>query len=151
MRIVLFFLAVSATAQQKPNFSGNWTLNLDASDYSDARTAKPDKITIALRQNGDHFKYKWERQANGRKGSFDADVTVGGTPFESDAAGIVSMEWNGEALIVKTLFNPGQERQSDQEERWTLSNEGKRLTDDLVIHPPQNGAPVHVVRVFDKQ
>jgi hypothetical protein len=78
-------------------------------------------------------------------------VKAGGPPYESDAAGVVSLEWKGEALIVSTLYNPGQDRQSDQVETWTLSKDGKRLTDDSTIHPPQNGAAVHVVRVFHKQ
>ena len=64
------------------------------------------------------------------------------------------MEWKGEALIVSTLFNPGQDRQSDQVETWTLAADGKRFTDDLVVHPPQNAKnrePVHIVRVLEKQ
>ena len=79
------------------------------------------------------------------------DVKVGGAPYESDEAGVISMEWKGSKLAVNTLYNPGQDRQSSNEEVWTLSPDGKRLTDDLTIHPPRNGAPVHVVRVFDKQ
>ncbi len=151
MRTLLLCTALLAIAQTKPDFSGNWVLNLQASDYSAPNTAKPDKITIAIQQKGNHFKYRWDRYANGRKGGYDVDVTAGGSPFESDAAGVISLEWKGSALAVSTLYNPGQDRQSYNEELWTLSADGKRLTDDLTIHPPQNAAPVHVVRVFDKQ
>ena len=50
MRLFLFTIALCAAAQQKPNFSGNWLLNLDASDYSPPDAVKPDKITIAIQQ-----------------------------------------------------------------------------------------------------
>jgi hypothetical protein len=140
-----------ASAQSKPNFSGTWRLNLDASDYSSPTANRPDKMTLTVQQKGDRFKYKLEREKDGKKGGFDVDVAVGGAPYESDAAGIVSMEWKGDALMVSTLYNPGQDRQSDQVETWTLSADGKRLTDDVVVHPPQGRPAGHVVRVFDKQ
>jgi hypothetical protein len=151
MRFILFLCAVVLSGQPKPNFSGTWVLNLEASDYSAPNTAKPDKLTWTIQQKGDHFKYKVERIGQGNKAGFEAELTVGGSPYESDAAGIIEMEWKGVTLVVKTLYNPGQDRQSDNFETWKLSADGKRLTDDLTIHPPRNGSPVRVVRVFDKQ
>ncbi|HLG98979.1 MAG TPA: hypothetical protein VKX49_21895 [Bryobacteraceae bacterium] len=151
MRKILFTVALCAAAQPRPNFSGNWLLNLSASDYSAPNTAKPDKITVSIQQQRDHFKYRWERYAGGKKGAFEVDVTVGGPAYESDEAGVVSMEWKGDKLIVTTLYNPGQDRQSENIETWALSADGRRLTDDVTVHPPQNRPPVHVVRVFDKQ
>jgi hypothetical protein len=150
MRPFIFCIALFASAQTKPNFSGTWRLNLDASDYSAPGVSRPDKITLTVQQKEDRFKYKFEREKDGKKGAFDVDVTVGGNAYESDAAGIVSMEWKGAALIVSTLYNPGQDRQSDQVETWTLSQDGKRLTDEVESHPPQQRPAVHVVRVFDK-
>ena len=73
------------------------------------------------------------------------------TIYESDAAGIVMAEWKGDGLIVSILYNPGSDRQSDQVETWTLSTDGKKLIDDVIVHPPRNAAEVHIKRVFDKQ
>jgi|SRR5579872_1209950 len=151
MRYFLFCTALVAAGQSKPNFSGNWILNLQASDLSAPNINKPDKITIAIQQKGDHFKYRWDRYGNGKKAGYDVEVSVGGGPHVSDEAGIISMEWKGSTLMVNTLYNPGQDRESNTAETWTLSEDGKRLTDDVVVHPPQNRAPVHLVRVFDKQ
>ena len=151
MRRLLLCLSLFAAAQSKPDFTGTWRLNLAASDYSDPSAAPPDQITVVIKQKGDHFEYQWEHRARGKTNRFEVDATAGGAPYESDAAGVVSLEWKGESLIVSTLYNPGQDRQSDQAEVWTLSPDHKRLTEDLTVHPLKHGAPVHVVRVFDKQ
>jgi hypothetical protein len=151
MQRLLLCFALVASAQSKPNFSGTWRLNLNASDYRAPSAARPDKMTLTIQQKGDHFKYRLDREQNGKKGGYDVDVSVGRAPYESDEAGVVSIEWKGEALIVNILYNPGQERQSDLVETWTLSADGQRLTDDLVVHPPKQQPAVHIVRVFDKQ
>lgn len=151
MRFLLLCAALAAAAESKPDFSGNWLLNPDASDYTDPRAVRPEKMTLSIQQKNDRFKYRVENQARGRKYTYDVDASAGGAPFESDAAGVVSIEWSGATLVVSTLFNPGQERQSDQVDRWTLSPDGKRLTSDLVVHPPQNRPAVHIVRVFEKK
>jgi hypothetical protein len=151
MRLLLFCIASLAAAQSKPNFDGTWILNLGASDYNSAGPNRPDKIKMTIHQKGDHFLYRFDREKDGKKSGYDVDVTVGSSPYESDAAGIISMEWKGDVLVVSTLYNPGQDRQSDQVSTWTLSADGKRLTDDLTAHPPKQQPAIHIVRVFDKQ
>ena len=56
----------------------------------------------------------------------------------------------GETLVVSTVYKPGTERQSSMTESWTLSADGKRLTDEFVAVRP-DGKETHVRRVFDKQ
>jgi hypothetical protein len=48
------------------------------------------------------------------------------------------------------MFNPGTPRQAEQEERWSLSVDGRQLTDSFWIRLP-DGVEVRVRRVFDKQ
>lgn len=153
LRLALLLLLASASAwpQSKPDFSGVWTLNKAESDYSDPRAAVPDRLVRTVKQKGENLKYKVQRERGGQKGEFEVDLDIGGSPYESDAAGVVSAEWNGTTLVLKTLYNPGSDRQSDQEENWSLSADGKKLTDQLTVHPPRGGKEVHVKRVFDKQ
>ena len=146
-----FILATIATAQQRPNFSGTWKINVAESDYSDKRASAPDRLVFTIQQKGDKLKYQVTREKDGKKGYFEVDVTIGGSAYESDAAGIVSASWKGDKLEIPTLFNPGQDRQSDQTQVWSLSPDGKKLTDDLTVRRPKNGGEVHVRRVFDKQ
>jgi len=78
------------------------------------------------------------------------DLRIGGREYESDAAGVVTAAWKGDKLEVRTLYNPGQDRQSDQVETWSLSGGGKQLIDEVRVHPPHNAAEVVVRRVLDK-
>jgi hypothetical protein len=151
MRVLLFFIGLTLFGQSKPNFSGTWQLNKAASNFGDPRAVGPDKLVCTIQQKGDHFKYKFEREKDGKKTVYDWDVTVGGPPYESNAAGIVTLEWKVDSLVVSTLYNPGTERQSDQVQTLTLSQDGKRLTDDVVANPPGKQPAVHIVRVFDRQ
>jgi hypothetical protein len=41
--------------------------------------------------------------------------------------------------------------QPDQVQTWFLSGDGQRLTEDMLIDPPNHGPEVHVLRVFDKK
>jgi hypothetical protein len=135
-------------AQPKPDFSGKWILNAAESDYGSGAQV-PDRLVRTVEQRGSSLKYKVEREKDGRKGSFDVDLKIGGAPYESDAAGVVTAEWSGSTLVVKTLFNPGSDHASSQEENWTLSSDSKKVTDKFVYVRP-DGKEVHVTRVFDK-
>lgn len=150
VKYLLVAVAGIVVAQSKPDFSGTWKLNLAESDYSAPAASKPDELIRIVHQKGDQLKFKMERQKAGRKVSFEVELTIGGPPFESDAAGVVTAEWSGRTLVVSYLYNPGSDRQSDANERWTLSGDG-RLVDEFTAHPPKNGKEVHVRRVFDRQ
>src|SRR5450631_369510 len=147
----LWIFAAIAAAEQHPDFSGTWNLNIGASDFSDKRAVAPDRLAITVHQKGDSLKYRNEREKDGKKRHFDVDLTIGESTFESNDAGVVSAAWKNNVLEITTLFNPGQDRQSDQIEIWSLSSDRKRLTDDLVVHLPKNGGDVHIRRVLDKQ
>ena len=152
--LFLSLLITSLWAQTKPNFSGTWKLNVAESDFSDKRAAVPDRMVWTLEQKGDHVAYKVEVERQGKKNGFDLDADIGGAPFESDDAGIVSFQWKGLGLVVDTLYNPGTDRQSSMQEIWTLSFDGKKLSDEVVYHMPKtakNPADVHFKRVFDRQ
>lgn len=143
-------VAISAWPASKANFSGTWTLNQAESDYSNASASIPDRLTRTIQQAGDHLKYRVEREKAGRKGSFEVELDIGsGTPYESDAAGIVTAEWKAEALVLHTLFNPGSDRQSEQTETWSLSGDGKKIIDDFV-YITREGKKISIRRVFDK-
>lgn len=147
--ILCLSLATLAWPQSKPDFSGAWSLNLADSDYSAPGVSRPDRLVRTIQQKGDHIKYKVVREKNGQKGEFDVDVTIGGSPFASDEAGVVEAKWKGQTLEINTLYNPGSDRESSQTEEWTLSSDGRRLIDQYVAHR-HDGGEVRIKRVFDK-
>lgn len=143
-----------ACAQPKPKFSGTWKLNTAESDYTDKRLSFPDSLVWTLEQKGEHLKYTVAGVRQGKNNGFTADVQIGEEPFESNEAGIITAKWKGASLIVDTLYNPQNERRSSMEEIWTLSEDGKKLTDKVVYHVPKtakNPADIEFKRVFDKQ
>jgi hypothetical protein len=152
-RLAFLLLAASGcvAAQSHPNFSGTWKLNVADSDFSDKRAVVPDRLVLTIQLKNDRLKWHNDWAKGDKKNNFDVDVTIGGSPYESDAAGVVTAEWKGDALLVNILYNPGSDRQSDQVETWTLSTDGKKLIDEMIVHPPRNAAEVHIKRVFEKQ
>ena len=137
-----------------PNFSGTWKLNVAESDFSDKRTAAPDLLVWTVKQHGDDLNFSIQAERQGKKNAYSIEVRIGGAPFESDAAGIVSAKWQRNSLAVDTLFNPDNERRASMEEIWTLSEDGNKLIDKVIYHVPKtakNPADIHFQRVFDKQ
>ena len=142
-------IAYTAIAAENPNFSGVWQLNKADSDYGSPNASLPDRLTRTIQQKGNDLKYRVEREKDGRKGSFEVEVKIGGEPFASDEAGVVSAEWSGKTLTIKTVFNPGSDRESSQVENWTLSADGRKLVDQFVS-TRHDGGQTHIRRVFDK-
>jgi hypothetical protein len=141
-------------AQPPPNFSGTWKLNASESNLTDRRVAAPDSLIWKIEQRGDHFSYTIERVGQSKKSGFTAQIDIGGGPFESDEAGIITARWQGPNLLVDTLYNPGNERRASMEEVWTLGENGTKLIDNVVYHVPKNAknqADVIFKRVFEKQ
>jgi hypothetical protein len=148
---LLFAIAGLVGAQSHPNFSGTWKLNVAESDFNDKRAVVPDRLVLTIQHKNDKLKFKNEWQKADKKNTFDVDLTIGGPPYESNAAGVVTAERKGDSLVVSTLYNPGTERQSDQVQTWNLSADGKKLIEEMIVHPPGNRPEVRIKRVFEKQ
>jgi hypothetical protein len=145
--ILTLLFTLCTAAQMHPDFSGTWLLNQAESDYR--ANKPPERMVRTIKQKGDKLSYKVEWVRNGKKGGFEADLTIGGQGYESDAAGVVSAEWKGSSLVITTLFNPDSDHPSDQTETWVLAEDGNRVVDELEYHNKQGTA--RMTRVFDKQ
>jgi hypothetical protein len=152
-RLVLLCVLAPAflAAQSHPDFTGTWKLNVAESDFSDKRFVVPDRLVYTLRQKGDSMKFGMDSEARGRKNKWTIDLAIGGSPHVSDEAGIINAEWKGNKLVLDVLYNPDNERRSDQQQTWSLSDDGKKLIEDLVVHPPKSTLELRTKRVFDKQ
>jgi uncharacterized protein len=137
----------TAAMPGKPNFTGTWRLNLAESDFSDPHAAKPDSLVRTVQQEGDSLSYKVQRQVQGRKAEFQVDLIIGGRAFESNQVGIVTARWEGETLSIRTVTNPGGDRQTEQMEKWTLSPDGTRVIDSFSARLP-DGTEIKIRRVF---
>jgi hypothetical protein len=152
--LLMAFVYALAFGQAQPNFSGTWKLSIPESDYSDRRVARPDSLVWKIEHRAEHLKYTVDREQQGKKNGFVADLEIGGEAFESDEAGIITAQWRGNSLIVDTLYNPNSERRASMEEVWSLSDNGKKLVDSVVYHVPKsakNQTDVIFRRIFEKQ
>lgn len=155
MRIALLslLLAATASAQTKPDFSGVWKLNIDETEFIGAKPA-PGTLTAirTVQQKSTELRLKIENLRNGRKGGFNF-VTIpigGGEPHVSDEAGIINAEWKDQTLHFHYLYNPGSDRESERTEDWTLSDDGKKITDQEWFKRA-DGKEFRTKIVFDKQ
>lgn len=124
------------------------------SAFSDKRAPAPDSLLLTLEHRGDKIKYTVAGERQGKKNGFTADLRIGGSPHESNEAGIITVQWKGNSLAVDTLYNPDNERRASMEEIWTLSQDGATLTDTVVFHvasTAKDQSDVKLTRVFKKE
>lgn len=115
-------------AQAKPNLSGTWKVDVSKSDFGplpapDSQTEKishedPDvKVAVASSGQMGDLNYDLHYTTDGK----ETTNTVAGNEMKSTA------KWDGEELVVDTTgnFNGTDFTAKD---RWTLSEDGKTLT-----------------------
>jgi len=125
---LLLALAASGFAQGKPDFSGEWTLNRQASTLSPAAAAiRSGDVRIehrdptfrykaVLKSETDLVQYEFELQTDGRE--------VAG--MQQGMATASSLRWEGEALVLSSRI----QRSSGEMKivfRYELLDDGRRL------------------------
>jgi len=134
-------------AQQKPNLSGNWKMNLMKSNWGAAPAPNSftrkivhtePSISIDEEQDTPLGLQKTARKltTDGKESTFD----VGGAEVKATA------NWEGSTLLVVTKVDVADVSYKD---RMSLSPDGKTLTS--VVHVDTPGGAVDVTVVFDKQ
>ena len=158
--LMLFAVALFACvgfAQDHPNFSGTWKLNLSKSNPGDyGPSARTDQITqagskftdkvVSTTQMGD-ANYTLEFTADGNK------VTVpAGSPRSSMGALTllnISAAWDGPALVVNTNSTYQSQMDVASKVTYTLSADGKTPT--MASHVSLQMGDFDTSLVFDKQ
>ncbi len=120
--------ALAAAADSKPDFSGEWTLNVSKSDFGPlpGPSRRIDKIdhkdpnlkidTIVVSQQGESTR-QWSCTTDGK----ECSNTTGPASLKSTA------QWEGSTLTInsKGTFNDNAVQIKD---KWNLSEDGKTLT-----------------------
>ncbi len=142
-------LALAAAPGPKPNFSGSWKVNLDKSDYGPM--PKPQKWERTISHNDPVLKYTTVQ--TGPQGEITTETTYTTDGKEcvnryrgQDVKG--SAKWDGDVLTIESKRSI-QGTEISQEERWSLSPDGKTLTFENHLTTPQGELNVRVVA--DKQ
>lgn len=143
------FIGLAGMAQAKPNFSGTYKLNVDKSDFGPL--PPPTSITL----NIDHADpdLKVSTSSSGPQGdqNYDMKYTTDGKestnkvgPMEAKS----TCTWDGDDLAVNTNLDANG-MQIGIKGKWSLSSDGKTLTQNAHINSPQG--EVDIKYIFDKQ
>lgn len=145
---LLLSTALLALAQEPPNLSGNWEINLKTSDF--AKQA-PYSMRYLVDQHSSELEYeifhgtpteksmgKLKYVLNGEEG----EVTAQGNPLKYKA------HWEGHVLVVETWGSFGT-NEIKLIDRWQLQSGGKTLL--ISRHYEGPGGPQDQKLHFDKQ
>jgi hypothetical protein len=155
--IAVTALAGAGLAQDHPNFSGTWKLNLAKSnpgDYgpsaqTDTITQDGSKFTVAVAsstQMGDS-NYTLQFTADGKKTTIAPDspqATMGMLTLEDATA-----SWDGANLDLLTDSNFQGQMEIGTKAVYTLSADGKSMT--VASHSTTSMGDIDTTLVFDKQ
>ncbi len=138
---VVFLLAAFALmsfAADKPNFSGEWTCDLTKSDFG---PIPPPATMVRKVDHSDPKMTVAQTQIGGPQG--DGTVTskysTDGTETTNDMMGSPTKstaKWDGNALMISTKAD-FQGNEITINSKWSLSDDGKTLTDVWHIVSPQ--------------
>jgi hypothetical protein len=141
--------ATSMLAQSKPNYSGTWKMNIAKCDFGPLPA--PDSRTDVITHNDPALKI--DVDSKGGQGDFagtlsyttdgkEATNTMGPREVKS------TLGWEGNHLVVnsKLMLN---DAEITIKSVWTLSDDGKTLTQDAHINSPMG--ELDTKGVFDKQ
>lgn len=130
-------LALSSGALAKPNFTGEWKMNADKSDFGPM--PPPEKFERNI--SHDDPSMKWSQVQVGPQGEVKSEMsyTTDGKPSvnktpRGEITGTAA--WDGDVLTITTK-REFQGMEITQAERWSLSEDGKTLTINNKITAPQ--------------
>ena len=145
--LTLIALATVSWAAAKPNFSGDWQLNLAKSNYGSM--PPPTSMVRTITHADPSLEIVDDRNGPGRSRVSSRKYMTSGetTNFEVNGAAVEGTAvWEGDSLVVTTKVSSVGLVFKD---KMSLSPDGKQLTSDVRIESERG--PVQVKLVFDRQ
>lgn len=129
-------LAVPASplaAQDVPNLSGTWVLQVAESDFGPLPA--PERRTDIITHEEPRLVVQRMTMSQGQEASLELTYAVDGEPHENDAGGAVvvsRLSWDGSVLVmVSTVSSP--QGEITLHDRYSLSPDGQTLTQARVL------------------
>jgi hypothetical protein len=155
----LALLAGHATAQSKPNFAGNWTLNTEKSDPmgggpgggGGGRGMGMGAAPLAITQTGDKLVIEIKSETP-RTLTYALDGTESVNPGMRGAETKSKARWEGESLVIESttaMSTPNGDVTITAKEVRTVSADGKMMTVVTTTQTPMGERTMK--RVYDKQ
>jgi hypothetical protein len=133
----LLLCCLTLVAADKPDFSGNWKLNVDKSDFGPM--PKPEKADYTIVHKDPEMNVK--SVAVGSMGEMTNEVKIltDGTEFTNTVRGQEvkgTAKWDGKTLVVTQKLEI-QGTAITFVQKWTLSDDGKSIVQEVNISTPQ--------------
>ena len=136
-------------AQDRPNFSGEWKMNPEKSDYG--MVPKPEKMTRKIAHNEPNLLIATTQSGPRGESSSELKLVIDGKE-QSNKLGATEVKstprWEGQVLRIDTK-RPFQDGEILMQEKWTLSENGKTMTIATHIVAPMGETDITVA--LDKQ
>ena len=146
----LLLLAVGASAQTRPNFSGEWKLNTSKSNFG--QTPAPSSLTQKIAHNDPDLKVQTAQTMAFGDINTDFSFTTDGKECQNamgnDFHMTSTVKWEGDVLVFDSKMD-FQGNALTGTDKWTLSPDGKTLTQQRHFVGPMGEGDV--VIVLDKQ
>jgi hypothetical protein len=133
----LLLCCLTVVAADKPDFSGNWKLNVEKSDFGPM--PKPEKADYTIVHKDPEMNVK--SVAVGSMGEMTNEVKIltDGTEFTNTVRGQEvkgTAKWDGKTLVVTQKLEI-QGTAITFVQKWTLSDDGKSIVQEVNISTPQ--------------
>jgi hypothetical protein len=126
------FLVIAALAAlpalAKPNFTGDWKLNVAKSNFG--QMPAPSSATYKIAHDEPMLKNSVKQSGEMGDMQFESTVTTDGKESTNEMFGNPlksTAKWDGDALLVESKGNFGG-NDFTLNDKWTLSDDGKTLT-----------------------
>ena len=149
---LVFVAATLISASQalaKPNFSGEWKLNVSKSEFGPIPA--PDKRTDKITHQDPKLKSTISSSGQGGDITYDMNYSTDGGETSNDIRGNTMKsvaKWEGDTLVIQSKVKFG-DNDIEFRDKWTLSEDGKTLTVNRHIKAAQGEVDTKVV--FEKQ
>jgi hypothetical protein len=145
--IALIAIVSSASAADKPNFSGSWKLNVAKSEYGPI--PPPESFTRKVEHAEPSITIVEEQTGPGTTPSTTRKLTTDGQSTVTDINGApvkLTATWEGSSLLATTSIETFGVTFKD---KMSLSADGKEMTSAVQVESPQGSIELKIV--FERQ
>jgi hypothetical protein len=149
LTVPAMMLMAAGQAFAKPNFTGDWKLDADKSNFGPM--PPPTSMTLNIDHADPNLKIVTKQSGAQGDMQYEAKYTTDGKESvnkfgEAEAKSVVN--WDGDALVndTKLSFNGNE---ITIKSKWTISEDGKTLTNAAHLVSPQG--EIDMTQVFEKQ
>ena len=120
--LITLFAAVALFAEDHPNFTGKWKLNIQKSETGGSGLTE---LIVDVDHKDPVFKYTVKGTAGGQQFEQDESFTTDGKPSRDSHGLMVKASWDGPSLVAVGTADDGSMVYLS---KLTLSDDGKTIT-----------------------